>query len=238
MSDSRIRGLRRRLGDIDCLVFSAVGRDDLLDALSVEDYHRVAIRLGADYVITPDDYIYEVDGAYPYYQDAHFSRTILRGFKLAELGEGHYSLIGLAKGVDYEQVTEFVNVMDDLGVTDFAFECGDLLKQSKNHQKREIRTIAYFVDYVRSLKHRVLLLGVNSLNVLSRVPCPDGYSSSAWSIDALHGSWYTENGRALRGRMRRCKHTICSSGKIRGTQEVAVHNLLVDFGRLSRFGEF
>lgn len=236
LSDSRIRALRRRLGDIDCLVFSAVGRDDLLDRLNIENYHRVATELGADYVITPDEYIYEVDEAYSYYQDTHFSRMILRGLKLAELGEGHYRLIGLAKGVDYEQLAEYVDVMDDLGVTDFAFECGDLLKQSTNHQKREIRTIAHFVDYVRRLKRRVLLLGVNSSNVLSRLPRPDGYSSGAWSIDALHRSWYTESGRTLRVRMPNWKHPICNSGKISSIQ-VAVHNLLVDFGRLSKVAE-
>ena len=114
LDHDRIHALRRQLGDLDALILMAVGRDELLDRLRVDEYHRMAIRMDANIVVSPDDYIYDSDGKYPFYQDSHFSRAITRALELVQLGRGHYDLVGLAVGSDQGQLREFVTVMSCL----------------------------------------------------------------------------------------------------------------------------
>jgi hypothetical protein len=227
LKDSRLRYLRRKLGDIDALVLCAVGRDQLLDELDPDKYHETALRLHVDWLITPDDYIYDVDHAYPYYQFSHFSRTIRRLTRLFSLAQNHYGVIGLAKGVNMRQLQEYVAVTSEVGVRHFALHCGDSLKHVKE-RPAVVQEIGGFIRLVKDLGFSVHLLGVDSPRILSRLPRPDSYSSSAWSIDAHHRRSYTQDGRLVRNRMVTCNHSMCKSRHVIGLERFAIHNLLVN----------
>ena len=231
LDQDRIHALRRQLGDLDALILMAVGRDELLDRLTVDEYHRMAIQMNANIVVSPDDYIYDSDGKYPFYQDSHFSRAITRALELVQLGRGHYDLVGLAVGSDQSQLREFVTVMGEQGVSDFAFACGDLLKQGRNRRKT-LNEIESFVDYLRRHGHVSMLLGIDSSRFIKRLR-PDYYSSSQWSIDASHGRYYARDGSPRKGSSIGCNHSICNSGELSGTERLAVHNILMKHELLS-----
>nr|MDO8098896.1 hypothetical protein [Candidatus Njordarchaeota archaeon] len=227
----RLRGLARKLKDADALILSAVGRDELLDKLTTEQYHETAVQLGAKWVISPDDYVYDSDCKYPFYQDAHFSRAIERALRLLKLARGHYNVIGLAIGSCIFQLNELVATLEEHGVEEFALPCGDLLKQVGN-RKRVIGDILAFVNHLKSLKLRSLLLGVDSPQVIALVK-PDSFASSAWSFDAARGYSYTPEGKRVKGSVK-CQHTICTSSEVKGVELPGVHNILANRDFMSK----
>ena len=223
---SRLPKLKRELAEAKTLVVSCIGPDELLDHISVEKLHETAIRLDADWVVTPDDYVYEADGGYPFYQDSHFSRSILRALQLFRMSRGRYGIIALAIGSSPSQLQEFVTTMEEQGINDFAFACGDLLKQGGN-LKRTTREIRGFIDNLKAAKHSCLLLGIDSPRFL-RMLAPDSWTSSAWSIDASHWRYYAKDGTPRKSKRIACDHDICKSGETAGMELFAVHNLLAN----------
>jgi len=223
---SRIRKLKRELRESETLILSTVGPDELLDHLSIERLHDTALRLDVDWVITPDDYVYEADGRYPFYQDSHFSRSILRALQLLRMAKGHYGIIGLAIGSSLNQLQEFVTTMEEYEVNNFAFACGDVLKQGRRF-KRTTLEIGGFIKSLKASKHNSLLLGIDSPHLL-RILDPDNWASSAWSIDASHWRYYARDGTRRKGYRIVCDHDVCRSGELKGMELFGVHNLLAD----------
>ena len=226
LQSSPLRRLERELKESEATIISTVGSDDLLDELVVTRIHDTALKLGADWVITPDDYVYDSDIRYPFYQDSHFSRALRRAIQLVTMARGQYGVIGLAIGSSTDQLQEFVRTLEEYGINDFAFACGDLLKQGKN-PKRTIIEISNFVNHLRASKHSSLLLGIDSPRYL-RLLAPDSWASSSWSIDAAHQRYYANDGTKRKGRGVVCSHDFCKSGQVKGMELLGVHNLLAD----------
>jgi len=224
LRNSSLRTLKRELKDSESLILSAVGADELLDELAVERIHDTALRLDADWVISPDDYIYEADTDYPFYQDSHFSRSIGRAIRLITMARDQYGITGLAIGSCSDQLQAFVKTLEDYGIKDFAYACGDLFKQGKN-PRRTILEIREFVNYLRSFNHSSLLLGIDSPKNL-RLLTPDGWACSAWSIEASHRRYYANDGTKRKGLRVVCHHDWCNSRRSKGIELLAVHNLL------------
>lgn len=223
---SRIAMLRRALKGVSPLILSAVGRDDLLDELDVRLYHKTALELGADWVISPDDYVYQADSEYPFYQNAHFSRALRRTFALVKFARRKYRVVGLAIGSDFSQLQEFVRTVAELDVNTFAYPCGDLLKRAKN-PRNTINGIAEFVQFLKESNYRTLLLGVHSPRILRRLR-PNMWASAGWSFDATRGLHYSSDGRPVRGRIFRCTHKNCAAVDLSPNERLTLHNLIVE----------
>ncbi len=223
---SRIAMLRRALSGVSPLILSAVGRDDLLDELDVRLYHKAAIELGADWVISPDDYVYQADSGYSFYQNAHFSRALRRTLALTRFARGKYRVVGLVIGSDFYQLQEFVRTVAERGVNTFAYPCGDLLKRVKN-PKNTLNQIAEFVQCVKDSTHRTLLLGIDSPRLVRQLR-PNMWASAGWSFDASHGLHYSNDGRPVRGRIFRCTHKDCTAADLSPEERLTLHNLIVE----------
>ncbi len=223
---SRIAMLRHALNGVSPLILSAVGRDYILDELDVRLYHKAAIELGADWVISPDDYVYQADSRYSFYQNAHFSRALRRTLGLIKFARGKYRVVGLAIGSDFSQLQDFVRTVAEQGVNTFAYPCGDLLKRMKN-PKNTLIQIAEFVMYARDSNYRTLLLGIDSPRLVRQLS-PDMWASAGWSFDASHGLHYSSDGEPVRGRMFRCSHKSCAAADLSGDERLTLHNLIVE----------
>jgi len=184
--------VRNSLGKDDVIILSCVGKDNDIDRLSVEDYFETALNLGAEALITPDDYIYKIDSPHPAYQTHHFRRALERSEALLELAKDEFSVIGLVIGANENQISLFADRLKERGVTDFACACGDMLKRGK--RRESLADIALFIKYCTN--GWKLLLGVESRRVLLKLK-PDAFSSSAWSISAAHNRIY-RNGRKMK----------------------------------------
>jgi hypothetical protein len=222
---SHIALLRRALGGARPLILSAVGRDHLLDELDMRQYHRAAVELGADWVISPDDYVYEADSGYSFYQNAHFSRALRRALALTRLGRDKYRVVGLAIGSSFYQLREFVRTLAEQGTYVFAYPCGDLLKWARN-PKSELNQISEFVRYLQGLRYPCLLLGINSTRLVRQLK-PDMWASAAWSFDASRGVYYSSDGASVRGREFQCSHKECAATNLFSVERMALHNLIV-----------
>jgi len=221
---SHIALLRRVLGGVRPLIFSAVGRDHLLDELDMRQYHKAAVELGADWVISPDDYVYQADSGYSFYQNAHFSRALGRALALTRLGRDKYRVVGLAIGSSFYQLREFVRALAEQGIDTFAYPCGDLLKRARN-PKSELIQISEFVHYLQGLRYRCLLLGINSPRLVRQLK-PDMWASGAWSFDASRGVYYSSDGTPVRGRELRCGHKECAATDLSSVERMTLHNLI------------
>lgn len=177
--------LKKHFRKDSIIILSCVGEDRLLDKMRIENYCRTAIALGAQAVISPDDYIYEVDHSYHTYQDHHFRRVLERTETLIEKAKDRFSIIGLVVWTNRYHIELYVKRLREHGVDDFAYACGDVLKRVSP----EIG-----LSYVRRfMKHCIggwkLLLGVDSREILLKLkPC--AFSSSGWSFDATRGKVY------------------------------------------------
>lgn len=218
--------LKGALRGVSPVILSAVGRDDILDELNVRLYHKAAVKLQADGVISPDDYVYEADGGYSFYQNAHFSRALSRTHALTRFGKGKYQVIGLAIGSNLFQLQEFVHAVAEQGVDTFAYPCGDILKGMKN-AKHTLQEIAAFVRYLKDSHYRSMLLGIDSPPLLRRFR-PNVWSSSGWSYDAAHGLHYSYDGKPVRGRAFRCMHKPCANAVLFPDERSTLHNLMVE----------
>jgi hypothetical protein len=221
----RIEMLRRALKGANPVILSAVGRDELLDELDVRQYHKAAVKLGAHWVISPDDYIYQADNGYSFFQTSHFSRALRRTFDLIKFARGEYRVVGLAIGSSVRQLQTFVRVVAELGVNTFAYPCGDLLKGARN-PKSILNQIAEFVLYLRDSKYRSLLVGIDSLRLVNKLR-PDMWASAKWSFDASHGLYYSKDGRPVRGKEFRCGHRDCAGANLSPAERMTLHNLIV-----------
>ncbi len=222
---ARAAALKHALGGVSPLIISAVGRDELLDKFDVRQYHKTAVELGADWVISPDDYVYETDSGYSFYQNAHFSRALRRTLALTRLASGKSRVVGLVIGSNSYQLREFVRVVGEQGIDTFAYPCGDLLKRPMN-LRRVINQISELVLYLKDSGYRSLLLGIDSPRQLRRLR-PDMWASSGWSFDALHGLCYSSDGRTVRGEEPRCRHKECASPHLSPVERLTLHNLIV-----------
>jgi hypothetical protein len=224
--DLHVAMLRRTLVGASPLILSAVGRDDLLDELDMRLYHKTAIKLRADWVVSPDDYVYEADYGYSFYQNVHFSRALRRTLALVRLARGNYRVVGLAIGSSLFQLQDFVRTTRELGVSTFAYPCGDMLKGMKN-AKRTLHEIAAFVQYLKDSSLHSMLLGIDSPRLVRRFR-PEIWSSAAWSFDAAHGLHYSSDGKPVRGRIFRCTHKSCATAALSLDERLALHNLLTE----------
>jgi len=221
---SRIAVLRCALGGVSPLVISAVGRDALLDELDVKQYHNAAVQLSADWVISPDDYVYQADGRYSFYQNAHFTRALRRTLALTRFARGNYRVLALAVGSSTYQLREFVRTAAEQAIDTFAYPCGDLLKRARN-PKSILNEISEFVLYAKDSGYRSLLLGIDSPRLVRQLR-PDMWASAGWSFDASHGLYYSNDGRPVRGREPRCNHQDCASTSLSPVERLALHNLI------------
>lgn len=181
---SALKTLRERLGNCDLLFLDAVDRDPLLDELDVEDYDKTARGLEVDAVITPDEYLYDVDIGHAAH-DAHFSRGIRRAIDIVDLSKGCYSVVGLAVASDLIQFQEFVTALREERITHVALAIGDLLKRGpdRRHVLYELRR---YLSYLDDSHLCSLLLGVSSHKIV-RALAPDYWSNSEWSFEAIYG---------------------------------------------------
>jgi hypothetical protein len=175
--------LRERLGHCDLLILDAVDEDPLLDKLDVGDYHRVALNLEVDAVITPDEYLYDADLGRPAHY-FHYSRAISRAIDLVDKSKGCYSLIGLVTASDWLQFSECITAMRNESVTRFAFALGDLLKRGPD-RKHVLYELRKYLNFLKDSHLASLLLGVSSHKIV-RDLCPDYWSNSEWSFEAFY----------------------------------------------------
>ena len=160
--------IRSKLGLLDALVLSCVGPDRALDRLSIERYDAAARTIGADAVVSPDDYIYACDDAHEVFQGMNLIRARKRALALLDMRRRPYSVIGLVAGRNKEQIRGSLEFLRDHGMRDCAFPCGDYLKGG-----RRADLIAPFVRQASDLRMWGLLLGVGWTDLLPRLgpPC-------------------------------------------------------------------
>ena len=146
--------IRSRLGRLDVLVLTCVGLDRSLDRLPIRRYDAAARAIGADAVVSPDDYIYSCDDPFGVFQGGNLMRARKRALDLLDMPGRPYSVIGLASGRNTEQIRGSLRFLRGHGVLDCAFPCGDRLKGG-----RRTALIASFVREARDLRMWGLLLG-------------------------------------------------------------------------------
>lgn len=217
----RIRGdgikkIRKELGEPDALILSGVGEDMYLDSISIEDYHKTALEIGANAVTTIDDYVYSVDDENSNFQLHNLCRLRSRARTLTELAGTNYSIIGLVVGKNQEGIKSYIDFLAECGITDFAYPCGDLFKNN-NLQLELVRS---FLDTTKGLGYWRMLLGTNS-KVLSKLNF-NCHSSNHWSFDAYHH-------RVQRGcrkiRSRRASLNLPEFAMEPIEVQIAIHNL-------------
>ncbi|MEM3065303.1 MAG: hypothetical protein QW177_08015 [Candidatus Nitrosotenuis sp.] len=181
----KAKNLREELGFPDAVILSSVGTDRSLDKLSVDEYHKAALMIKADAVTTIDDYIYLIDNEYPQFQLRNFVRAKSRTRKLLELSNGSYTVFGLVIGKDTNQIQDYMKFLANCGINDFVFPCGDLLKNNSP----DLKLIKTFLALAKDLGRWNLLLGINSIKILSKLEF-DCYSTNQWYFDAVHNRVY------------------------------------------------
>ena len=176
----RAARLRSMLGHVGALLLVCVGRDRKLDGLSIQHYDYVARLIGADAVVSPDDYIYECDSAHSMFQAGHLMRARKRALDLLGMPQRPYSVIGSAPGRDGAEIGGSLQFLLDHGVRDCAFPCGDHLKGGR------YKVLAQsFVRRARGMRMWSLLLGVSWPDLL-RSLAPSCFSNSEASFGPPH----------------------------------------------------
>ena len=146
--------LRSKIGCVDALLLDCVGRDRKLDRLSIRHYDKVARAIGADAVLSPDDYIYNCDSACAIFQAGNLIRSRRRALLLHDMPQRRYSVIGVVAGKDAEEIGASLRFLLDHGIHDCAFPCGDYLKGGRRTALAES-----FVRQAQELRMWSLLLG-------------------------------------------------------------------------------
>lgn len=183
---SKNKDIHEELGFPDALILSGVGNDHELEKISIEEYHKDALKIKADAVTTVDDYIYTYDNNYPNFQLRNFARIKSRTKTLMELSKNNYSVLGLTVGKNSEQIQNIMKFFADCEIRDFVFPCGDFLKNNKNPNLKLIKT---FLTMTKDLEGWNLLLGADSPKILSKLEF-NCFASSQWSFDAHHNRIY------------------------------------------------
>lgn len=176
----RAARLRSMLGHVDALLLVCVGRDRKLDGLSIQHYDAVARLIGADAVVSPDDYIYECDGAHSMFQAGRLMRARKRALDLLGMPQRPYSVIGSAPGRDGAEIGGSLRFLLDRGIRDCAFPCGDHLKGGRYEA-----LVKSFVRQARGLHMWSLLLGISWPDLLRRL-APSCFSNSEASFGPPH----------------------------------------------------
>ena len=174
------RRIRSRLGRVDALLLSCVGPDRSLDRLSIRRYDETARAIGADAVVSPDDYIYACDDAYRAFQAGNLARARKRTLDLLDMPRRPYSVIGLAAGSSEKQIRGTLEFLRDNSVHECAFPCGDHLKGG-----RRTALIKSFARQARELQMRSLLLGASCPSLLLQLN-PSQFSNSEVCFGPAH----------------------------------------------------
>lgn len=177
---SLARHIQARLGRTDALLLSCVGPDRRLDRFSIRRYDETARAIGAAAVVSPDDYIYACDDAYEAFQSKNLMRARKRALGLLGVPGRPYSVIGLAAGGSAEQIRGSLRFLQDHGVRDCAFPCGDYLKGG-----RRKALIKSFVRQARELQMRSLLIGTACSSLLLQLN-PSWFSNSEVCFGPAH----------------------------------------------------
>ncbi|MBI1829722.1 MAG: hypothetical protein HY222_00700 [Thaumarchaeota archaeon] len=224
LSDSKLKRLNELIGPVDALILNSIGKDRLLDQITVEEYHNTVSTVGAKAAFTIDDYIYAHDNSYPNFQMGNFGRSMNRAQQLMDLAQNDYSIIGLVFGKDKNWMRIHVDFLTSLGIHDFAFSSGDLWK---NRTKYQIKQIENFLTITKDIGCWNMLVGFDTKRELFKYR-PDSFSSIQWIFD---GSTYmiTKNDKHYRAKHKSFRlHDESYALKDRRLQ-LALHNLIENY---------
>jgi hypothetical protein len=210
--------------DNPVIILNSIGADRHLDNFDTIDYCNVAEKLGAKYVLSPDDYIYASDDKFPTFQNFSYLRTLVRTKKLIRLADGRFEPIGLVLGRSDNKMEYFYSKLKEYGISKFAFSCGDLLKARSRDSHRPIFK---FLEICRRSNAWHVLVGIHSSKYL-RAMVPHCYASNEWSMAASHFRAYSVNYKSLSYKQRELNCEACHNNLNKKTH-IAIHNLNADF---------
>jgi len=197
------------------IIISTVMPDNKLDALNPSIYvtklnaiNRIMSKQGYMLIATTID-------TYTYIDDPpllSWSKTMESIIKAHKLANSKIPLIGIVKGADKKQIELSINKLSEMGFKCLAFTCRELMEQ-KNYN-----LLKFTVNKIHAASSKCLLIGFNSLRLLTRIPFIDYFSGLNWFRSAIYGRIYL-------GLKRKKNNLKNLRFKVRRTEKIAVQNL-------------
>jgi len=222
------RGLHDFLGFDGKILLSTVMEDELLDALTPNDYVRMINDIRPDATMTPDSYTYHDDPLCFSWEQTLKQAAFSRAFSELDI-----PIVGLVKGVIWKQIAWSAERAIELGCSSFAIPSRELAQQGLLDGK-----ISAVINALRKDREDAQLL-LYGLSYPLRKRGEFTYSGLSWFIGAKNGLYYkgstsflvTDNSIGSKG----CRCAACR-GRMApqlndDVRSLALHNLLQTMGR-------
>jgi len=223
------RGLHDFLGFDGKILLSTVMEDELLDALTPDDYIGMINDIRPDATMTPDSYTYLDDPLCLSWEQTMKQAASSRAFSELDI-----PVVGIIKGVIWKQIAWSAERAIELGCSSFAIPSRELAEQGLLDGK-----ISAVTNALRKGKEDAQLLLYGLSYPLRKSRGEFAYSGLSWFIGAKKGLYYkgstsflvTDNSIGSEG----CRCAACRGRTAHQLKDdirsLALHNLLQTVGR-------